>query len=256
MLDPEDVDLADLALALEDHSTEHSWWLDPSTGAVAPRFGGELDEDAGMVAVEPLPTGVGYGDMEDFVAQVRDPRARSLLDRAITGRGAFRRFKDTLLNYPELRRGWFAFHDARGEERAIEWLIERELVDPDAAEQALARRRQNADADLPGLLDAEGVAHRVAHDLRRLYGERLRSVLLIGGWARGDAHPESELELLVVLDEISDRWHEKARMDNVMWRHSIRHDTVVIESPVAQREYERAGTPLVARARAEGVRVG
>jgi hypothetical protein len=224
---------------------------------VAPRFsdGVEPTDADGLIEVVPLPTAIGYGDMEDFVAQVRDPRARGLLERAITGRGAFRRFKDTLLEYPELRRAWFRFHDARGEQRAIEWLVERELIPPAVAEQALERWPEPEDAGLPGVLDAEGVAHRVARDLRRLYGERLRSVLLTGGWARGDAHPESEVELLVVLDAVGDRWEEKACMDQVMWRHSIRHDTVVIETPVSERDYELAATPLFARARAQGVRI-
>jgi Uncharacterised protein family (UPF0158) len=259
MLNPEQVDLADLALALEDHSPEHTWWFKPETGAVAPRFASGVetlaDDTAGLIEVEPLPTAVGYGDMEDFVAQVRDPRARGMLERAINGRGAFRRFKDTLFDYPELRRAWFEFHDIRGEQRAIEWLAERGMISADAAEEALALAHKRRGGDLPGILDAEGVAHRVARDLRRIYRERLRSVLLIGGWARGDAHPESELELVVVLDSIDDRWQEKRRMDQVLWRHSIRYDTVVCGMPATDRELHDGATPLMARASAQALRV-
>ena len=262
VLDPEQVDLADLALALEDHSDEHMWWLDAATGAVEPHFAGEFEaaefvEDDGrrLILVEPLPPAVGYRDMEDFIACVREPRTRDLLERAIAGRGAFRRFKDALLDYPDLRTAWFAFHDARSERRAIEWLLERDLVDPDAAEEAIAQRPEPTLPDVPGLLDAEGVAHRVASDLQRVYRDRLRAVLLLGPWARGDAHPESELELLVVLDEIADRWEERRRMDKVMWRHSVRNDTVVTAVPVTEAELSRGGTPLLSRALAEGIRV-
>src|SRR5262245_18508227 len=122
MLDPEQVDLADLALALEDHSGEHMWSVDPDNGRVEPRFartlgGAEANGDGvdHLVRVEPLPAEVGYGDMEDFVGYVRDARARDVPERAIVGKAAFRRFKDALLEYPALRRSWFAFHDARGE---------------------------------------------------------------------------------------------------------------------------------------------
>jgi hypothetical protein len=260
VLDPEQVDLADLALALEDHSEEHRWWLDTATGTVEPHFAGEPDtprlvESDGrrLILVEPLPPAIGYGDMEDFVSCVREPRTRDLLERAIAGRGAFRRFKDALLDYPELRRAWFEFHDARGERRAIEWLLERELVDPEAAEEAIARRPEPTLPDVPGLLDAEGVARRVARDLERVYRRRLRGVLLVGPWARGDAHPETALELVVVLDSVPDRWEERRRMDKVMWRHSIRNDTVIAAAPVTEAELDRGGTLLLARALSEGV---
>jgi hypothetical protein len=253
----EQVDLADLALALEDHSDEHAWWFDPATGKLEPRFAGDLGTplEGGdrLIRVDPLPSAVGYGDMEDFAARVREPRTRDLLERAISGRGAFRRFKDALLEYPELRQAWFAFHDTRGERRAIEWLAERGLVEPTAAEDAMASRADPAVDALPGLLDAHGVAGRVMRDLQRLYRDRLRRVLMIGAWARGDAHPESELELLVVLDSVPDRWVERRRMDRVMWRHSIRNDTVIVCSAITESELARGRTPLLARANAEGV---
>jgi uncharacterized protein UPF0158 len=255
----EQVDLADLALALEDHSDEHTWWFDPATGTLEPRFAGDIgnppDSDAGLIRVDPLPSVVGYRDMEDFAARVREPRTRDLLERAISGRGAFRRFKDALLDYPDLRQAWFAFHDARGERRAVEWLAERDLVPPAEAEQAMASRVEPAVDALPGLLDAHGVAGRVRQDLRRLYRDRLRGVLMIGAWARGDAHPESELELLVVLDDVGNRWEERRRMDRVMWRHSMRNDTVVICAPVTEADLARGGTPMLARAVTEGVKV-
>jgi hypothetical protein len=261
LLDPEKVDLADLALALEDHSDDHTWWLDPDNGRVEPRYahslGGLQSTDGAdrLVAVEPLPADVGYGDMEDFVAYVRDARARDRLERAIVGRGAFRRFKDALREYPALRRSWFAFHDARGERRALEWLVDHELVERAAAEETLAHRADPEPGDLPGLLDAHGLAHRVTRDLRRMYRARLRGVVLIGPWARGDAHPESPVELLVVLDAFTSRWNEKRRMEQTMWRHSVRNDAVVTVVPVTETDMLRAATPLLARAAAEGLRI-
>ena len=258
MLVLETVDLADLALALEDHSADHGWWLDQTTGAVAPRAGIELiaaGGDSRLMAIEPLPSAVAYADMEDFVARVRDPRARYLLEQAITGRGAFRRFKDALLDYPQLRRAWFAFHDARTERRAIEWLVERGLVDAKAAQIELARRPEPGPEDAPGVLDAHGIAHRVARELGGLYGQRLEGVILIGPWARGDAHPAEAIELLVVLARIADRWQEKRRMDRIAWRYSTRHRTVVTVLPVTDAELEQSATPLLARAVVEGVHI-
>jgi len=84
--------------ALEDHSDETSWWFDPATGEVEPWSEylssgeeGTHPEDRGLIAIEPIPSHEAYGDMEDFIASVRDPRAPDLLQRAIQERGAFRR---------------------------------------------------------------------------------------------------------------------------------------------------------------------
>jgi hypothetical protein len=60
--------------------------------------------------------------MVDFIATVKDERLVELLEVAINGKGAFRRFKDVLLNYPEERERWFQFKDDRMEEKALEWL--------------------------------------------------------------------------------------------------------------------------------------
>ena len=53
-----------------------------------------------FVAVPQVESGEAYRDMDDFIATVRRPHLRELLDVAIIGRGAFRRFKDVLYTYP------------------------------------------------------------------------------------------------------------------------------------------------------------
>jgi hypothetical protein len=78
MLDREKIDLADLALALEDHSRDHGWWFNPATGDVESRFEARVGEDgpvADLIAVDPLPSSIGYADMDEFVGRVHDPRA-------------------------------------------------------------------------------------------------------------------------------------------------------------------------------------
>ncbi len=256
-LAPTQVDLSDLAMALEDHSEEHSWWLNAATGRVNPHFhsapAGEPQAD--LVRVEPLPTAVGYADMEEFVTCVRDPRARDLLERAIAGRGAFRRFKDTLIDYPALRSAWFAFHDARGELRAIEWLARSGIIEPEAAAQELARRGDVPAGTLPGLLDAGGVARRVADELKRVYRQRLEGVLVVGPWARVGPHPDAAVTLVVVIDRMSDRWAEKRRMERVLWRHSIRHDIPIVALPLSPEDLDFPVSPRLSRALEEAVMI-
>lgn len=54
-------------------------------------------------------------------------RLANRLERAISGRGAFRYFKDVLLDHPRERERWFAFTDQRLRERVLEWLADEEI---------------------------------------------------------------------------------------------------------------------------------
>ncbi len=261
MLDLKAVDLRSLCEALEDQSDDTEWWFDPETGELEP-WPSDLSaiDDPGethpaerdWIRVEPLPSRESYEDLVDFTERVRDSRARDLLERAIAGRGAFRRFKDTLFDFPELREAWFTFHDARMERRALQWLVGERLVDEDAAERAIDER---PDPDLPqvsGRFDPFEVARAVADDLHRLYGDRLLRVFLFGSWARGDAHPESDIDLLVVLDSVDSPWAELERMDEILDRHSVQNETVVSAIPVGEAELVEPKLPALIRAMTEG----
>lgn len=60
--------------------------------------------------------------MEDFIDTLADQRLAELLSVSMNGRGAFRRFKDVLVHYPQEREQWFQFQNARLRQRALEWL--------------------------------------------------------------------------------------------------------------------------------------
>jgi len=127
----------DLEMALTTNPVEFTGYLDVRDGEVQMLPGGHLGEDgdwpseeeidAGLAAghlihVEPLGSSVEYGWMADFVGTVGNARLRDLLEVALAGRGAFRRFKDVLLHYPAEREAWFAFRDRHVRAAAWDWL--------------------------------------------------------------------------------------------------------------------------------------
>jgi predicted nucleotidyltransferase len=260
MLDLSAVDLADLVTALEDHSDETSWWIDGGTGEVwmwSPDLGPDPEFDPetrdGARPIWPLESGIAYGDMEDFIASVPDQRAADLLDRAIAGRGAFRRFKDTLFEFPELRQAWFRFSDTRMRRRAIEFLVDEDLVDEEEANRALAELDDPPVGNGP--VNPRRVAEAVAADLRALYGDRLVTVVLYGSQARSDAHPESDVDLAVILDDMASPWDELRLMDEVLWRRTLESGVTVSATPLSREAWEHPRRPLVRTAKAEGERL-
>ncbi len=218
MLDLQALDLDALAEALEDHSDVLRWFVEPASGEVLV-WSEDMDEphpeESGALYVRPLPSHEAYQDLRDFVAQVPDRRARDLLGRAIEGRGAFRRFKDTLFEFPELRESWFCFHDVRMRRRAIEWLVEAGLVDGAEAEAAIAGLKDPSVGD--GVVDAFALAREIGVELAGLFGSRLVDVTVFGSYATDTATEDSDLDLAVVLRGVVSAWDDARRMDDVLW---------------------------------------
>ena len=128
------VDLEDLRWAFEDHVGEFSCVLDTETGMVLrlseeeeddlPLPIEEIEEDSTgrFLAIEPEDPQEGYGDMQAFIGTVAESKFRELLEVAIAGKGAFRRFKDVLARIPDERERWFAFQQERVFGRIRDWL--------------------------------------------------------------------------------------------------------------------------------------
>lgn len=129
------IDLDELCNAMEDHSFENDYYLDLETGEIL--FVSEYMDYEGIdienrieeeyerfERIPQIESYEAYRDMEDFIATIDDQHLIDLLEVAIQGKGAFRRFKDVLLNHPDEEEKWFQFNDDRTEERAREWLDE------------------------------------------------------------------------------------------------------------------------------------
>jgi hypothetical protein len=136
LLRPLPVDLEELAGVLECDPLSGSGRLDLNTGEVWPaaaieyaRETGEEDEDTSedpdrWLWVHTTGSRAGYRDMAEFIDTVTDPDRADRLGIAIQGRGAFRRFKDTLARWPVELDRWYGFSDDRQRGRARAWLAD------------------------------------------------------------------------------------------------------------------------------------
>jgi Uncharacterised protein family (UPF0158) len=132
------IDIDQLALAMEDSDLGNSYFLNLSTGELAffSDFLGLTEEDEHLldeiegsddyVAVERIPSYVAYQWMVDFVDEVVTPvdeHAADRLARSLHGKGAFRRFKDTLYYVDDRwQPAWYEWRDKKLNTAAQEWL--------------------------------------------------------------------------------------------------------------------------------------
>ena len=131
MLRPLPIDLEELSMILEGDPVQGSGRIDLTTGEVWPQaaieYAQEVDEEEDddpdrWLWVESPTSRSAYQDMVWFIDELDDPALADRLARAISGRGAFRRFKDALIDRPNLTTRWYAFSDDRQRGRARSWL--------------------------------------------------------------------------------------------------------------------------------------
>lgn len=67
-----------------------------------------------------------YEMMEDFAETIEDIRLQNQLYISLNGSGAFRRFKDTCINF-DIINDWYKFRDEKYKEIAINWCKENNI---------------------------------------------------------------------------------------------------------------------------------
>jgi uncharacterized protein len=91
--------------------------------------------------------------------------------------------------------------------------------------------------------------------LTERYGERLVKLVLFGSQARGDARPDSDIDVMVVLRGEVDVETERRRVLPITAELSLENNVVILCVYVSESRFDQERSPLLRNARAEGVAV-
>ena len=89
--------------------------------------------------------------------------------------------------------------------------------------------------------------------LSEMYGDRLARVVLYGSQARGEATPESDVDVLVVLRETFDLYEEIKRLTRIQIELLDRHGLLVSLQPYSEDEFVHRQSSFLINVRADGV---
>ena len=129
------VKLQDVLDSLEMVSGEIDYYYNPkigkffmsNIGEFEPLNEDELDELFTESIILPTQYDIDeYSMMEEFAATVEDQRLQNQLYISLNGSGAFRRFKDTCINF-DIINDWYKFKNEKYKEIAIDWCKENNI---------------------------------------------------------------------------------------------------------------------------------
>ena len=105
-------------------------------------------------------------------------------------------------------------------------------------------------------MEIEQILKEFKQQIARLYGQRLRKVVLYGSYARGQANDEhSDIDLAVVLSGSVDPCEEIERMADIFTDLNLEHDVLIALYPVSESDYDKIDSPLLMNVRKEGIPV-
>ncbi len=95
--------------------------------------------------------------------------------------------------------------------------------------------------------------HEARARLEALYGERLRRVILYGSYARGEAHTESDVDVLVVLDGPVESYAEIKRTVGIETDLLDRYEILFSFQHYTESEVQARWNPFMQNVREEGI---
>lgn len=80
------------------------------------------NESGRYIDIPRKPSYEAYNLMVEFTSSVKDRLLKQKLDIALDGKGAFKRFKNVISDYPDEEKRWFTFKNKKLCEEVVEWL--------------------------------------------------------------------------------------------------------------------------------------
>lgn len=121
--------------------------------------------------------------------------------------------------------------------------------------QNSARGQQRRPPGGPQAALPEGMPVALAEGLRRVYGDRLRGVVLFGSFARGEAQVDSDLDALVILDRIDHYAAEVDRTGCLCSDLSLRYGLTISRVFISEEEWRAGDGAFVSNVRAEALAI-
>jgi uncharacterized protein len=97
------------------------------------------------------------------------------------------------------------------------------------------------------------ILQELRQGLEVLYGERLERLILFGSQARGDAEPDSDIDVMVVLKGEVNPYREIKRAGDISADVSLKHTVVISCVYVSAERYQRRDRSLIRNVYREGI---
>jgi len=99
----------------------------------------------------------------------------------------------------------------------------------------------------------DGVIEEFSIRLKKLYGKKLKNIILYGSWARGEATEDSDIDIAIVFEGKIIPGKEIDRMIEIITEINLKYGVLISIYPVSEADFLNLKSPLLINIRKEGI---
>lgn len=113
--------------------------------------------------------------------------------------------------------------------------------------QGIPKRQRRIPKSIKPILD------EVKEKLKKIYGDKLKGIILYGSYARGDFTDGSDIDIVILLEGMENQCKEALRCSRELYELELNYDTVISVLPVTVDYFETRHPPVILNAKREGI---
>lgn len=104
-------------------------------------------------------------------------------------------------------------------------------------------------------MEIEHIVREFREEAEKLYGSRLKNIILYGSYVKDRATEDSDIDLVVVLDGDVAPGEEIDRMIDIITELNLNYGILLSVYPVSEKKFNTVDSPLLLNVRKEGIPV-
>ena len=125
------------------------------------------------------------------------------------------------------------------------------MMDEKKEQKLLSRKRIKK--NYKGFLKIEKILEEVKYKVKSLYGDKLKSVILYGSYARGEEKQKSDIDIAVILKGDFELFKEIDRIIDVTYDIGLNYSVLLSIKPISEQDYDKPNTILILNLIEDGI---
>jgi predicted nucleotidyltransferase len=94
---------------------------------------------------------------------------------------------------------------------------------------------------------------RIKAHLRKVYGEKIKKVILYGSYVRGEATSESDIDILLLVDQSLNSFEVRESLSDLLFDILLDEGELISVIAIPEKLYENYNSPFLLNAKREGL---